>query len=364
MPVSAMTYPALKALTDKLGDFDLIVAAAGFEDRTLGLTTTLPPRPHVGRVFLLIYRGWQRGNKVAEVVSSYRKHGIVIKRDDEVRYDRLYPDKFADSLHRRLQLSQASRVLLDITSMSRMAIMLCLDVICEHDLDLTIFYAEAERYGPSLEEYELAKTMGLHRPSVQVYSGVHGVTRAGRLSSVALQGEPSACIAFMSMNEKLTQAIITALSPSRLFLINGRPPRHQWREEATAWIHEQLRREWPAEDNPITFDAKGHSLPLRATSTLDYRQTVDVLLDLYWQLAAEYRLILAPTGSKMQTVGCYISKAINQDIHIEYPTPEGFLPEYTSGIGECWTVPFGRFGSFIDALRNKTMREHLFISYA
>ena len=352
--------PELQAFDWQRSKPDVLLSAAGFEDRTLALLGLAPESLRGVMGLFLVYRNWQHDNKTAELLAAYRARGLAIRRGAQLSYDRFYPDGFADSLAKALRGTAGTRVLLDITSMSRMAIMLCLDVLRELDVDLTLFYAEAAEYGPSFAEYESAKAAGLPRPSVQVYSGIAAVTRTARLSSVALQGEPSACIAFMSMNEKLTQAIIDALCPSRLFLINGCPPRHEWREEATAWIHEQLGREWPEEDNPIVL-RRGKFLPARLTSTLDYRETVTEVSTLYWRLAADYRLILSPTGSKMQAAGAYIVKGAHPDIHIEYPTPDGFLPRYSRGVGPCWMVQFGRFGKLIEGIRARAMREHLFV---
>jgi hypothetical protein len=35
-------------------------------------------------------------------------------------------------------------------------------------------------------------------------------------------------------------------------------------------------------------------------------------------------------------------KALHPDIHIEYPSPEGFAKEYSAGIGTRWHLPLGR----------------------
>jgi hypothetical protein len=227
------------------------------------------------------------------------------------------------------------------------------------NLGLRVFYAEAAVYGPSEDEFLRAKAGIYPRPSIQVYSGLGGVVRSHRLSSVALQGEPTALIAFMSMNEVLTQALINCISPSRLFLVNGRPPDHTWRELATAWIHEKLREEWPERDNPCHLLGDGFALPDRVASTLDYTEAVNVLLRLYWDNAAEYRIVLAPTGSKMQTIGCYIAKGVHRDIHVEYPTPESFLPTYSEKIGSKWMIDFGLLAKLLLDLRVRTMKEHL-----
>jgi hypothetical protein len=350
------TCPHLQPAGSQIAVHGAVVAAAGFEDRTLALVNRLRPGPH-GHLALLVYKDWQDDNRVEEVAAAYGARGLQADESSRLAYDRFAPDDFGDTLHDWLLDRAIDQVLVDVSSMSRMAILIVLDVCRELNLDTTVFYAEAGEYGPTKDEYEKGKLEGLSRPSVQVYSGISGVLRARRLSSVALQGEPSALIAFMSMNELLTQAIINSLYPSRLFLINGRPPKHQWREEATAWIHDQLRREWREKDNRL--DPQNQNLPGRVTSTLWYDETVGELLHLYWALARDYRVILAPTGSKMQTVACYIVKGMHPDIHVEYPTPKGFLHEYSNKVGDCWTVSLGRFGDFISECQRVDFRKHL-----
>jgi hypothetical protein len=92
---------------------------------------------------------------------------------------------------------------------------------------------------------------------------------------------------------------------------------------------------------------------------LDYRETLSLLIQLYWQLSATHRVLLAPAGSKMQAVGCYFAKALHPDIHIEYPSPEGFLPEYSSGISGRWSINLGRLSALVNAICIEEQREFL-----
>lgn len=174
-----------------------------------------------------------------------------------------------------------------------------------------------------------------------------------------MQGQPTAALVFMSFNDALTQVLLNTVYPGRLFLINGRPPVHSWREEATAWIHDQVRREWE-EDNPVwPAVAGGVPMPKRVASTLDYRETVLLLLQLYWELSANHRILLAPAGSKLQAVGCYLVKALHPDIHVEYPSPEGFLPYYSSGFGPRWLLDLGKLPKLISEISEAERREYL-----
>jgi hypothetical protein len=64
----------------------------------------------------------------------------------------------------------------------------------------------------------------------------------------------------------------------------------------------------------------------------------------------------------MQTVGAFIARAMHPDMHVEYPTPKGFLDFYSRGIGSKWIVDFGRLGDFVSRLREQDIQEHLTVA--
>ena len=68
------------------------------------------------------------------------------------------------------------------------------------------------------------------------------------------------------------------------------------------------------------------------TSTLDYRD-----MDrrpLVWDALRAWRLLISPTGSKMQTVAVGLFRACIDDVQIVYPTPGEFRSpkSYTEGL--------------------------------
>jgi hypothetical protein len=341
---------------------DIVIHAPGFEDRTMAIADSVMSTAGA-RAILLDYIPFNPKNRLRDVREALSAIGVEVEDKDILKYNRFEPGDFEERLQEHLLLHGARRVVIDISSMSKLAIMLVLHVCRTLDLEVRVLYVEAQNYAPSKEEFESAREKKeIHRPTLQVFTGVHGVVRVDSLASVAMQGQPTAALVFMSFNDALTQVLLNTVYPSRLFLINGRPPLHWWREEATAWIHDQVRREWE-EDNP-TDPSAGHDAPLpkRVVSTLHYRETVSLLLDLYWTLSAKHRILLAPAGSKMQEVGCYLVKALHLDIHIEYPSPEGFSQEYSSGIGARWLVDLGRFSERLAAIADAERREYLEIS--
>lgn len=337
-PVESI-LPALKPAEPRpLEARQALIVACGFEDRTLAFTELVPSSAGRAAAIVLDYRPVHAENRTTDLRAALRRIGVGRRRTHFLEFSRYDPQDYPRLLSCAIRELEVSSVILDISTMSKFALLLTLSVLQEMEMPVVVHYAEAREYGPTREEFEAAKNAGqLHRPSIQVYSGVQRLVHHKRLSSVAMQGQPIAIIAFMSLSDLLIQALLDSFFPSRLLLINGQPPEHQWRAEATAWIHEQIRSEWPR-DNPANSSGP---LPERAACTLDYRETVALLSDLYWQLAPSHRVVLAPTGSKMQALGCFLIRASHRDVHIEYPTPKTFWSTYSRGIGSRWTVDFG-----------------------
>ena len=345
--IGTLLPPLASGVNVQLRPREVLVHAPGFEERTLAVTCMVNP-PTGGHAILLEFRPYNEKNKLEEVRSRLRNRGFVVDENNILEYNRFYPGDFEYRLACCLRSLEVDGALVDISTMSKLEIILVLKVCVDMGLRVRVRYSEAESYAPSKEDFERAVHDGLiRRPSLQVFTGIHGVVRVDSLSSIAMQGHTTAALVFMSFNDSLTQSLLNTIYPGRLFLINGRPPEQSWRESATAWIHDQVRKEWE-EDNPSTEEGDSLvPLPNRRVSTLDYRGTVCLLISLYWQLSTSHRILLAPAGSKMQSVGCYMVKALHPDIHIEYPSPEGFQASYSEGIGSQWLLDFGDFGELI-----------------
>ena len=334
----------------------VLIHAPGFEDRTLAICDVLKPS-HDSAAILLDYKPRSSSNRMNEVRDGLADIGLPSTSQFLLTYDRFDPGDFETRLEGKLRALGAERVVLDISTMSKLGIMLTLWVIKRIGISVSVLYAEADFYGPSQAEFNAAKEINnVHQPSLQIFTGIHGVVRVDSLASVAMQGQPTAALVFMSFNDALTQSLLNTVYPTRLFLINGKPPVHLWREKATAWIHDHVRREW-RDDNPL--HSSGSGLPARSVSTLDYRETVVLLMQLYWELSANYRILLAPAGSKLQAVGCCFIKALHPDIHIEYPSPQGFLKVYSEGIGRVWYLDIGNIDDLITRMHEAETREFL-----
>jgi len=341
----AMTLPAI-ILWDSSTKWEdskrrLLFMAEGFEGRTTEWLQQLDHTPLFERVVVFKYVP-EKQSRLTELLKE-----ILPRTKSEPRlidFHRFDPSRSELELAALLDglLRDIDEVVIDISVMSKMLIMMLVFLLKDFPMDLRIIYTEPADYAPTRDAYEANKA-NLENALCLPTFGVHQVVRTPALSSAVMQRSPSLVIAFMSFNEQLIRALLSSINPSRLLMINGRPPRLKWREEATLFIHRNVVDEF-AQDNEL--DAERHLK--RTTSTLDYRETFDLLVKEFLENCYYNRIIVAPTGSKLQALAAGLFKICAPEVHVEYPTPESFFIEgYSSkkiaGIHHVCFPGFARF---------------------
>jgi len=311
---------------------DTLVLCAGFEDRSAAVLRRAVLAGARGfNVICLDYLPAVAENRREEVIQLCRdadaRHELVV-------YDRESPAGAAERLFDAVKGS--GNIHLDISGMSRLLIVQAVVFALREALAsrTQIWYAEAEQYPPTRAqvEKELAEAADPLAVAMFLSTGVFGVTVVPELSSVAMQGQPIRLIAWPSWNAMQVAALCGELQASSYTMLHGQPPRaeNDWRLDAIKSL------------NHIGALA---SLEERTTSTLDYRETLSTLLELYRLHAQREKLVLAPTGSKMQSVAVGIMRAWFHDVQVVYPTPKTFTApsEYTRGVREFYSLPLAAF---------------------
>ncbi len=326
----------------------LLFIAEGFESRSTEWLRHLNQQTYFDKAVVFKYvpeKKSRLADLLAELTPRTRSTPQCL---DFFRFD---PTKSEMSLETQLKVLtiDIDEIVIDISVMSKMLIMMLIFLLGQWHGKLRIIYTEPLEYAPTRVDYE-ANKFNLEKALYLPTYGIHQVVRTPSLSSVVMQRSPSLVIAFMSFNEQLIRALLSSINPSRLLMVNGRPPRLQWREDATLYIHRNVVDEF-SEDNEL--DAENHLK--RTTSTLDYRETFDLLTKEYLENCFSHRIVLAPTGSKMQALAAGMFKICAPDIHVEYPTPESFFIEgYSSKDFEgIHQVCFCRFAAFMRDIAEK-----------
>lgn len=328
--------PALRIMQElSLKKEDALIMSAGFEDRAIEVLRRVVSDGRQGStVIVLIYLPVLKENKREDIAKFCSDGGLG---PIYLEYDRHNPSGIGDKLNDILS-NISGNIYMDISAMSRLLITQLVVALGQHNLfDKTaILYSEASEYLPIKDTVDIGikeqKNDEIYR-AMFLSSGVFEVAIVPELTSISSQGQPIRLVAFPSFNTDQFPSLRSEIQPTYFSLIHGIPPldENRWRIEAIKKINhidEILNRE--------DFDV----------STLDYRETLSVLLEIYNKHWAMERIILSPTGSKMQALAVGIFRVYMKDVQVAYPTPREFAApkDYTIGIRNVYILDMKPFG--------------------
>lgn len=293
----------------------LLICCEGFEERSLSFASKCD-RNSIFKKSLIIKYKPEKKSCFDELLPLVRS--LSNTEPETCIFHRFEPQEFENELflNKKTIIDSIDEIVVDISVMSKLMIIVLILWLSDFQGKIRIIYSEPMEYAPSRQEFELYR----NDPTKQGWMpslGVHDVVRTTWTSSIIMQSAPSMVIAFASFNEQLLRALMSAVNPSHFFLVNGIPPHLSWREEATQFINREIIVDFPIE-NPLNGNGKLKN----RVSTLYYEETFKFLSELYSKYCYSYRCIIAPTGSKLQSLACGLFKICCPDVHIEYPTPE------------------------------------------
>ncbi|MCY4658809.1 MAG: hypothetical protein OXF93_03220 [Acidobacteria bacterium] len=307
---------------------DTLVVCAGFEDRaTAVLEMAVASRGGSFNTCIVEYEPRYRENRRRAIVGICRDAGLSI---EWYTYDRRLPAGMGEAIARGTD--GAARVYIDVSAMSRMLIVQILVAMAERDegiSNVSVLYTEAGTYPPSEPTF-----MDQERVDSYISSGVWELAAVPELSASIAQAEALRLIVFPSFNPAQLRLLLQELQPTFVDLVNGVPPRGE-----NAWRPRAIRQ-----CNAGALKGLRRVSEHRA-STLDYRETLRLILMLYDQRSVFDKLILSPSGSKMQSVAVGLARSFLSDIQVVYPTPQEFLqPEgHTFGARSVYTLDLDVF---------------------
>ena len=91
--------------------------------------------------------------------------------------------------------------------------------------------------------------------------------------------------------------------------------------------------------------------PWSLLSTFDYKKTLLALGGVYKKYRPEYRLVVMPHGSKMQTLAVNLFAAVHP-MSMVFAMPKTYDPKrYSKGCIQVWGIPFGETQCLIEKLK-------------
>ena len=314
---------------------DTLILCAGFEDRsTTALNHAINCEKNNFSAVLIEYLPHVAENKIDEIIKKCSKYGISVNR---LLYDRKNPQGIGNKLLDILKPAEG-RFFVDISGMSKLLIVQLLYLLGNSPFNFsksTILYTIALEYPPSENEvYDAIRKMenDAFDSAMFLSSGVFELAVVPELSSVSFWSQPIRVVAFPSFNTNQLAALRSEVQAAYFTLLHGIPPlkENEWRPEKIKILNR-------IKDIPNRDDIE--------VSTLEYHETLESLLDIYNEYGVLERIVVAPTGSKMQTVAVGILRAFMEDIQIVYPTPRLFPKpnEYTTGAGQIYQLHLDSF---------------------
>ncbi len=340
--IDKMIKPPLMQLSKFQADRrDCLIVCAGFEDRAMEVLKRLVEAGSTRFLLIVVsYLPPIETNRFDEIEKICKENGIKMI---SLVYDRQDPSGTGDRILSILA-DIGGRIMIDISAMSRLLItqtIVALGSSKRRFRQTDIIYSEAGGYPPSKEQVDQVLkeiTENSVYRGMLLSSGVFDVVIVPELSSVALQGEPLRLICFPSFNRDQLDALRGELQPASYSIIHGRPPL-----EENVWRLDAIRR------LNHTDSITGHEDC--EASTLDYRDTLACLIRIYQEHGATERLVIAPTGSKMQAVATGLFRSFMNDIRIAYPVPRHFAAptDYTTGVRSVYGLNLDPFSSLHQA---------------
>ena len=315
---------------------DVLVVCAGFEERSVEALRAAARKGSGFKVLIVEYLPSYADNRIDELLNICHEFKLEF---EHLTYDRQTPAGFGEILVQRLS-GMARRLFLDISGMSRLLIvqtLVALRVLGWNWGQCFIVYSEAKIYPPTQEDVNRAIQESDRDPmfaALFLSAGVFEVTVVPELSAASLGANQSRLVSFPSFNTYQLIALRQDLQPSRYAYIHGIPPSNEnkWRTESIITLNHIGKTK--SEMNSVIAHSFGTSAGSPAggskreehyhTSTLDYRETLECLCKIYAIHGMRDRLLISPTGSKMQVVAVGLFRAFIEDVQIVYPTPRVF----------------------------------------
>ncbi len=329
-------------------EYDIFICALGFEDRCVEIPKKLADIDSFKckHAYYFEYPTNKDDNEKNETDLLEALTKFSSKYEPIKYYDKHITRELREKLIQITKLSNKPKIIFDISSCSSFLILSTLKVLLEFDVSLNIVYSEAEVYHPTNKEY-------LEDPgkwTTEDFGLSHGVDDifANPEYCGTPKERPNIVIVFPAFKRERTRKIIIDIDDSLSF---NDEKRVYWLVGKPYMVVDIQKRRMGIIREINEIEIKNN---YREVCTLDYKETLRNLDQLYEKCYLDSHLNISAQGSKMQSVGMAIFAYIRPDISIYHAIPKKYNPtKYTDGCKAFWQINFGDLKT-IKNLLNKT----------
>lgn len=299
------TY-SLKQNTKKLlKKFDLFITCAGFEQRTLGLINQLPNEIEIRKASIFLYKPYEENLylKNLESLGKLKKELKQFKIDanEVIDIDPTDPWKFRDivvDLLNSNKINSNSKVLIDITSFTRVFLYELIKGLYSTDCEFLIGYTEPSDYVDPLP------------------TGINKIIISPSFSGKPRPNQKSILLLFLGWETGRTEGLYEIYNPDECIPVIGKCPIDK---QHVVWSYQS------EENNKKLLN---YLDTLENSSTLDLVDIFNFIHKIHQKTIETYRMknqkfyfVISGLGPKIQNLASCFYALLHNEIQLIYGTP-------------------------------------------
>lgn len=298
-----------------------IILAAGFEERSCAWLKEGSFHQHAQCVLIRFRNNVPGNGKIFDQYVALAKQRFAPKAIHVVELHQDAPNRMESELGGVLSSLPRSvmRLGVDISGMPSYAA--CMALKCtrfvRNQHPMTVLYTAAKQYNPTFSQYR--KLIAKQGGDIELLPDPMALEMRETLILDSFSGYRSqnakTCLAIMAGYEAhRSTGVVDTVNPSLLLLLYGNPgaPELQWRLDLSRRLHTKFE--------------KGRRTAETVVSTLHFQEALSALETFYDKLIDDYDLVIAPIGSKMQTLATYLFWERYPEVQLNFPLPIGYDP--------------------------------------
>jgi hypothetical protein len=313
----------------------LYICALGFEPRCLTVAAALAD---AGRRFDHCLVLEYDTNRAENELNRPHLMQLLSQLSKSIRRIEVDGMDFIDRLRSELRAVAANAgeptILLDVSVLANRALFRSLKPLLEANISLTVLYSEAAVYHPTEEIYGKNADQWTSDSLLGLEQGVSDIRISRDFPGQQLEALPDCVVVFPSFNGSRTNAVLAKVDPAlvinptdNVIWLVGVPhlAKDHWRINAMKKINK-------IDDNQSWFQV----------STFSYKETFQILHNIYRERSAQFNLSISPLGSKLQALGCVLFCFQHRDVRVVYSIPSQYnAMRYSDGCKALWQIEFG-----------------------
>jgi hypothetical protein len=325
---------------DARGKYDLAICTLGFEDRTHQIVDNLILNYTSLDTRLLLVKYPTNEDDNLRNHHYFKTASEKMSSFDQIVYSRI---NYLQELPAKLGSISGAKVLFDISTCSSYVFYPTMRRLLEYDIDLSIAYSEAAIYHPTPDEWSPVAKRAEDEKTLYVQSferaefqslGVDNIYPSSLFSEMNPGNKPTILVAVpnfsvMRMNAMITRDQEINKTPyDNIIWLLGEPP-----AETNKWRVDAIKR---------THNLTTNNQKIFPVSTLDYKDMLKSLENIWLENRYSNSMTIACLGSKMQHVGTLLFLYLHQEVGLWMSEPKKFQAQkFSSGFGNAWQVRFG-----------------------